>query len=101
MFKKLLQIIKVAFGKGLPELPPKEQWPIRFLLASDEAWALRAILNQIQKDPDKAHAELLPTGLTGMFLYRLWQHELYENEAWDKNPKCKKIVDGESWIVKK
>lgn len=93
MLKKLWEIIKIVNSKGLPELPPRETWPIRFLLASEEIWALEAILKRIEEEPAQTKHEVLPTGLSGMLLYRLWQHGLYFNKAWDDNPKCVKIND--------
>ncbi len=93
MFQKILQIFKIAFGKGLPELPPRESWPVRFLLASEEAWALEAILKQFQENPQKVLREICPAGLSGMMLYRLWQQGLYFNKSWDENPRCVKIKE--------
>ncbi len=94
MIRKLWKIIKIVNSKGLPELPPRETWPIRFLLASKELWALKAILKQIEDKPAETKREVLPTGLSGMLLYRLWQHGFYENASWDKNEKCLKLNHG-------
>lgn len=91
MFKKLIKIIKIVNSKGVPELPPRETWPIRYLLASEELWALEAILKQIEQKPAETKREVLPTGLSGMLLYRLWQHGFYENTSWDANARCVRV----------
>lgn len=93
--------MKVACGRGLPELPPRDKWPIRFLLASEELWALEAILKQIKEKPAETKREVLPTGLSGMLLYRLWQHGFYTNDSWDKNPKCKKVHSTQCMVSSK
>jgi len=84
--------MKVACGRGLPELPPRDKWPIRFLLASEELWAIDVILKQIKDRPLETKRQVLPAGLSGLLLYRLWQHGLYVNQSWDRNPKCFKHI---------
>ncbi len=95
MLNTIRKILSSTFRRGVPALPEYEKWPIRFLLASEELEALQAILNHIKIDPKRAEVEILATGLSGMVLYRLWQHGFYENEGWDKNAKCLKALSAD------
>ena len=108
MKKKQKQNNSVTHSQKLPTLPPWDQWPIRFLVASDQPEILELILSRYltaeqnprfhnnQKQMNPVLLEIVGRKQAGIILWRI---EQVENNL-ELNPSTRQILAENTEIIK-